>query len=186
MRVLFVENDDSFSYNLLDLLPEPRASITVVRGGTPEAAEALPRHDAVVIGPGPTDPERAGLLGFVHAAAERRLPLLGVCLGHQALGMAFGARLVRSVPAHGKIALVTFAPSRRLPGIEGRYRVMRYHSLAIASVPPPLRVIATLSDRTVMGIEHRDLPMAGVQFHPDSYGTPHGRRMVEAFFRGLE
>ncbi|MEW5743401.1 MAG: gamma-glutamyl-gamma-aminobutyrate hydrolase family protein, partial [Myxococcota bacterium] len=151
-----------------------------------EAADQLVRGvDVLVIGPGPTDPVRAGLLDLVRAAARRKVPTLGICLGHQALGLAFGARLVQSTPAHGKPARVTFSASARFPGVVGALEVMRYHSLSLADVVSPLEVVARLDDGTVMGVEHEALPMAGVQFHPDSHATPRGRELVAAFFRSL-
>lgn len=185
MRVAFVENNDSFSWNVLDALPVERAQVTVVRGGTADAGRALEGAAVLVIGPGPADPERAGLLPLVRAAAERRLPTLGICLGHQALGLCFGARLVRSRPAHGRRATATFAASQRFPGVAGPVEVMRYHSLSLDAVPEPLVVIARLDDGTVMAVEHRTLPMAGLQFHPDSHGTPRGGELLEAFFRSV-
>lgn len=182
-QVLFVENHDSFSWNVVDCLPCGRERVEVVTAG--EAASRLLAADVLVIGPGPTDPERAGLLELVRRAAARRLPTLGICLGHQALGMAFGARLVRSTPAHGKVARVRFTASRRFPGVEGALEAMRYHSLSLDGVEAPLDVVARLEDGTVMAVEHRELPMAGVQFHPDSHATPRGRELVAAFFRSL-
>lgn len=183
MRVLFVENRDSFSWNVIATLPVPRSAVRVVNAV--EALARLDEADVLVIGPGPTDPVRARLVELVHAAAQRGLPTLGVCLGHQALGLAFGAKLARSTPAHGKRATVTFAGAARLPGIEGELEVMRYHSLSLTGVLAPLRVTARLADGTVMAVEHASLPMVGVQFHPDSFGTPRGRELVAAFWRGL-
>jgi anthranilate/para-aminobenzoate synthase component II len=247
VRVLFVENADSFSYNLIDCLPVPRERVLVVAANA--ASRKLAEADALVIGPGPKDPTRAGLVELVHSAAARRLPTLGVCLGHQAIGLAFGCRLVRVTPTHGKTSDVTFDASRQLAGIKGVFQVMRYHSLALetpdsaewavgthvsalgsanrsisrcgssteaarrSGAPSvkrrrelsdsdrrlasgeqtgdslgqhmPVKVIASSSDGVVMALEHRILPMVGFQFHPDSFGTPFGREMVQAFFRGL-
>jgi para-aminobenzoate synthetase component 1 len=117
------------------------------------------------------DPQRAGLVELVRDIAARRLPFLGVCLGHQALGLAFGASLIRSTPAHGKRAVVRFDDGRAL-------EVMRYHSLSLTDVRAPLRVMARLDDGTVMAVKHETLPMVGVQFHPDSFGTPQGRALL--------
>ncbi len=180
MTVLFVENDDSFSFNVVDLLPE---GVAVVRGGTDEALRAVDSAQVVVIGPGPTDPTRAGLVTLVHRALTRGVPLLGVCLGHQALGLAFGATLHRSTPAHGKVATMHVSASRYLP--LGTHRVMRYHSLSLTDVPSPLSVTARLDDGTVMAIEHQTLPVLGLQFHPDSFATQNGQAFVDAFFRSL-
>jgi anthranilate synthase component 2 len=184
--VLFIENGDSFSWNVIDALPVPRAEI-LVRAGRQAASDPalLDGVGAVVVGPGPTDPARAGIVDLIPAAVARSLPLLGICLGHQALGLAYGARLVRTPPVHGKQALVTFDRARLFPGIVGLQRVMRYHSLSLDRVGPPLRVVATTAEGIPMAIEHEWLPMAGLQFHPDSFGTPAGRRMLEAFFEAV-
>lgn len=186
MRVLFLENHDSFSWNVVETLPVERSSV-VVRAGRDVAADprAFDGFDAVVVGPGPTDPLRAGIVGVVSAAAAARLPLPGICLGYQALGLAFDARLVRSTPTHGKTSTAVFLPSRLFPGIAGPHEVMRYHSLALADVAPPLRVVAATADGVPMAIEHESLPMAGLQFHPDSYATPHGPEMLAAFFTAV-
>jgi anthranilate synthase/aminodeoxychorismate synthase-like glutamine amidotransferase len=186
MRVLFVENNDSFSWNVIDCLPVARRDV-LVRSGAAAAADlaGLAGSDVVVVGPGPTDPVRAGIVGLVRAVADLGLPLLGICLGNQALGLAFGAQLVRVTPMHGKITPVTFRPSRLFPGIVGTVDVMRYHSLALAEVADPLRVVATSPDGLPMAIEHTALPLAGLQFHPDSYATPRGREIVAAFFDTL-
>ena len=176
--ILFVENDDSFSWNVLETLPFPREAVRVVRAA--EALAALGSDiEQVVVGPGPMDPQRAGLIPLVHEVARRGLPYLGVCLGHQALGLAFGAQLTRSTPTHGKRAWATFGASRAFAHVQGRLEVMRYHSLSLSEVKAPLRVIASLDDGTVMAIEHETLPMVGVQFHPDSFGTPRGRELLK-------
>lgn len=176
MRVVFVENDDSFSFNVVELLP---AGVEVVHG----PGRLAPSADVVVIGPGPTDPVRAGLVELVQTLVASRTPVLGVCLGHQALGLAFGATLVRSTPAHGKVATMQVSGSRFLPA--GRHEVMRYHSLSVTNVASPLKVVGRLDDGTVMAIEHETAPFLGLQFHPDSYATPRGREFVETFFRSL-
>lgn len=175
MTVLFIENDDSFSFNVVDLLPGP---VRVVRG--PVNDRDLLGVRVVVMGPGPTDPLRAGLVEVVTRVARAGVPFLGVCLGHQALGLAFGAQLIRSRPVHGHVHSMQLGASRYWPG--GRFDVMRYHSLSLTGVHAPLVVTGQLDDGTVMAIEHETLPMAGVQFHPDSYGTPSGRALVESFF----
>ncbi|HEY0883172.1 MAG TPA: chorismate-binding protein, partial [Archangium sp.] len=178
-RVLFIENHDSFSWNVIDALPFPREAVGVVRAG--DAGARLHEVDAVVMGPGPTDPQRAGLVALVQEIARRGLPFLGVCLGHQALGLAFGATLIRSQPAHGKRGQATFSGSRFFA--DGALEVMRYHSLSLRDVAAPRSVVASLHDGTVMAVEHATLPMAGVQFHPDSFGTPHGRGLLASFFQ---
>lgn len=186
MRVLLVENDDSFTWNVVESLPVDRADVRL-RPGREAAAEpgAVEAADVIVVGPGPTDPVRAGIVEVVLAAARLGRPFLGICLGHQALGLAFGARLVRVPPVHGKQASIAFAPSRLFPGFAGRETVMRYNSLALAGVGSPLRVIARDEGGIPMAIEHATLPMAGLQFHPDSFGTPRGREMIARFFEAV-
>jgi para-aminobenzoate synthetase component 2 len=195
MRVLFLENHDSFSWNVIDALPVQRDHVTIVSGNPPQAvghtntgevdSAILRGFDCLVIGPGPTDPIRAGIVDIVHQAAEIRLPTLGVCLGHQAIGLAFGARLIRTLPMHGKQSKVEFAPSRLFPNIRGCHTVMRYHSLSLDEIESPLKIIARTGDGIAMAIEHESLPIAGVQFHPDSYATETGRAMIAAFFGAI-
>lgn len=186
MRVLFVENEDSFSWNVVDALPFDRDDVEIRPGRqVAERPQVLREFDAVVVGPGPKDPLRAGLVGVVQAAAVARLPLLGICLGHQAIGLAFGARLRRCAPCHGKQSTVLFERSRLFPGIAGPQQVMRYHSLCLEGVQSPLVVVAATQDGLPMAVEHACLPIAGLQFHPDSYGTPSGPRMLERFFEAV-
>lgn len=188
-RALFLENHDSFSWNVVDRLPLPRTAVQVVSSGPSLGPTRLRRYvedaDVVVIGPGPTDPLRAGIVTAVLIAAELGKPTLGICLGHQAIGLAFGARIARTTPMHGKQSEIEFVPSRLFPGITGRLIGMRYHSLVLEAVAPPLRVIARTADGLVMAAEHQHLPMAGLQFHPDSYGTPRGERIIGAFFTAV-
>jgi anthranilate synthase component 2 len=183
--ILFLENEDSFSYNVIDRLPFPRERIAVIPGADRAAFRRLVvSAKALVVGPGPGDPLRAGhLVDAVRDAAGRGLAVLGVCLGHQAVGIAYGARLRRSEPAHGRREDVRFGPSRLFPGFGGPVEVMRYHSLALDAVRPPLRVVAATADGLPMAVEHGTLSVAGVQFHPDSHGTPRGEEMFAAFFR---
>jgi anthranilate synthase component 2 len=186
VRVLFLENHDSFSLNVVESLPVDRADVVLLPGGdVARDAGLLDGADLVVVGPGPTDPVRAGLVGVVQAVAQRGLPLLGICLGHQALGLAFGAGLMRVPPVHGKRSTITFSESRLFPGFVGRQTVMRYHSLALSGIAAPLRLIAQTDDGIVMAIEHETLPMAGLQFHPDSFASPCGKEMIADFFRAV-
>lgn len=183
-RVLFVENGDSFSFNVLEALPIARREAAVV--SATEAVEALERATPTwaVLGPGPFDPRAAGLLPVVAALAEQRVPTLGICLGHQAIGVHFGATLAAVEPHHGVRDDVRFERSRLLPHFFGHARVMRYHSLALVDpLPPCLRAIARTADGTVMALEHTTLPMLGLQFHPDSFATSSGEAMIRDFVR---
>lgn len=183
MRILFLENNDSFSWNVIDALPAPRESI-IVRPGAEGVREVETAFvDALVIGPGPMDPVRTGLVEVVLAAARRGLPTLGICLGCQAIGLAFGARLTRATPIHGKRWPVVFSRSRFFHRFVGTRSVMRYHSLALADVVSPLQVVAQTPEGIPMAVEHTRFPIAGLQFHPDSYATDEGPEMIEEFFR---
>lgn len=182
MKVLFLENDDSFSWNVVDRLPFARNDIQIV-SSPQEALGRLSNVHALVIGPGPRDPIRAELVTIVTAAARLELPTLGICLGHQALGLAFDATLVRTAPMHGMRSTISFEQSRFFPAFQGPTDVMRYHSLALSRVSVPLRVVASTREGIPMAIEHERLPMAGLQFHPDSFATPRGEEMLRSFFR---
>jgi anthranilate synthase component II len=172
--------------NVVEALPVERRDV-LIRPGREVAADpmALAGIDVVVVGPGPTDPVRAGIVDVVQATAAARIPLLGICLGHQALGLAFGAELIRVPPVHGKPWPITFAPSRLFPRFLGQETMMRYHSLALTNVPHPLRVFAQADDGIVMAVEHESLPMAGVQFHPDSFASPRGQELLADFFKAV-
>lgn len=185
MRLVFVENHDSFSWNVIDRLPVSRAQVRIVDGREQaRVRSAMSDCDALVIGPGPMDPQRAGLVGLVREAAQAGTPLLGICLGHQAIGLAFGARLVRSEPAHGRRDTATFAGSRFFHAFRAE-QVMRYHSLSLVDVTEPLQVTATNPEGVVMAVEHATLPIAGLQFHPDSFATPRGAELISAFFEAI-
>ncbi len=183
-RVLFVENGDSFSFNVLEALPVARREAAIVNAA--EALEVLAHETPTwaVLGPGPFDPLAAGLVPVVAALAEARVPTLGICLGHQAIGVHFGAALASVVPHHGVRDDVRFERSRLLPHFFGHARVMRYHSLALVDpLPPCLRAVARTADGTVMALEHTTLPMLGLQFHPDSFATNSGEAMIRDFVR---
>jgi len=122
----------------------------------------------------------------VQSAVLRRLPLLGICLGHQALGLAFGAKLIRVAPVHGKQSAITFSRSRLFPSFVGRQTMMRYHSLALTGIAAPLHIIAQTDDGIAMAVEHESLPMAGLQFHPDSFASPRGKELIANFFECLK
>ena len=188
MRVLLLENHDSFSWNVIDALPVERHEITIenLNPTQPLGHSTLSGYDCLIIGPGPTDPIRASLIDIVKQAASLRIPTLGICLGHQAIGLAFGAQLIRTSPVHGKRSEITFSHSRLFPNTIGIQTVMRYHSLSLANVQAPMNIVATTDDGIPMAIEHESLPIAGLQFHPDSYATVRGREMLADFFEAIK
>jgi anthranilate synthase component 2 len=184
--ILVIDNYDSFTWNLVHYLREIGAAVQVVRNDAIGAAEALATPaEAFLISPGPGSPDEAGLsLELVQACAEARRPLLGVCLGHQAIGQHFGGKIVRAPqPMHGKTCLVDHDGSGLFTGLPSPFHATRYHSLAVAeeSLPGSLVVNARAEDLTVQGIRHRDLPIHGVQFHPESIGSEHGHRLLKNF-----
>lgn len=187
MRVLFLENHDSFSWNVIDALPVERHEITIenLNPTQPLGHPSLSEYDCLIIGPGPTDPIRAGLIDIVKQAASLRIPTLGICLGHQAIGLAFGAQLSRTSPVHGKRSEITFSHSRLFPNTIGIQTVMRYHSLSLANVQAPMNIVAITHDGIPIAIEHESLPIAGLQFHPDSYATVQGLEMLADFFEAI-
>jgi len=188
LRILMIDNYDSFTFNLVQLLGDLGADVEVVpNDGGPLAALCDRAPDGVVLSPGPGAPEQAGLsLPAARAFAGRGVPLLGVCLGHQALGAAFGARVVRSrAPRHGKAIAVEHDGRGVFEGLPRPFEAMLYHSLVVDEVdlPDVLEVSARGPEGEVMGLRHRALPAESVQFHPESIGTPTGRALVANFVR---
>jgi anthranilate synthase/aminodeoxychorismate synthase-like glutamine amidotransferase len=186
MQVLVIDNYDSFAYNLVQYLGELGAEVEVVRNDRAEVDELLERKpDGLVVSPGPCTPSEAGIsVQAVGAFARAGTPVLGVCLGHQSLVEAFGGRTVRGDPVHGKDAEVEHDGRTIFKGLRSPIVAGRYHSLvADPDLPAELEVSATFGD-VVMAVRHRELPAEGVQFHPESVLTPHGKRML-ANFLGL-
>jgi anthranilate synthase component 2 len=184
--ILVIDNHDSFTWNLVHYLRELGASVQVARSDEIGAAEALASGaDGIVISPGPGTPDDAGVsLELVAACAEARRPLLGVCLGHQAIAQAFGGKIVRATQVmHGKACPVTHDGSGLFTGLPSPFTAARYHSLAVdpESMPPELLVGATAEDSTVQGLRHRELPIHGVQFHPESIASEHGHSLLANF-----
>jgi anthranilate synthase/aminodeoxychorismate synthase-like glutamine amidotransferase len=180
MKVLVVDNYDSFTYNLVQYLGELGAEIEVMRSDVEELLERAP--DRVVVSPGPCTPDEAGLsMRAVRSFGERGIQVLGVCLGHQALAQEFGGRVVRGEPVHGRTAEVEHDGRTIFAGLESPLVVGRYHSLVVDSeVPEQLEVSAHAGD-TIMGLRHRQLPIEGVQFHPESVLTPQGKAILRNF-----
>jgi len=184
MRVLVLDNYDSFTYNLVQLLGRLEADVTVARNDevNVEEVRAL-QPDAIVISPGPSLPEKAGISVDLIRAVGSEIPILGVCLGHQAIGVAYGARVVRVDPVHGKRSTVFHSGRGSFRDLPSPIQAARYHSLGIerASLPAELEVTAWSPDGLLMGVAHRSHPVEGFQFHPESILTDDGEALVGAF-----
>ncbi len=183
--ILLIDNYDSFTFNLVHLFGEIGAACDVRRNDalTVEQALAL-QPEAIVLSPGPCTPDEAGICLPLIAAASGRVPVLGVCLGHQAIGQAFGGTVQRApAPMHGKVGRVEHAGSDIFAGLPSPFEAARYHSLIVdrATLPPVLEATAWTGDGLVMGLRHRALPLFGVQFHPESIASEHGRDIVANF-----
>lgn len=184
--ILVIDNYDSFTFNLVHYLLELGAEVEVVRNDALTAADAIAlAPDAILLSPGPGTPHEAGIcLELIGAAARARLPLLGVCLGHQALGQAFGGRVVRAPTLmHGKTSELLHTGRSLFAGLPSPFTATRYHSLIVerASLPAVLEVTAETADGLIMGLQHRELPLVGVQFHPESIATEHGHALLANF-----
>jgi len=185
MRVTLIDNYDSFTFNLVHYIGELGADVKVWRNDEISVEEALDEEpDALVLSPGPCTPNEAGIcLDLVRAAGATK-PILGVCLGHQAIGQVFGGRVVRaSVPMHGKISRVSHNARGLFRGVNGPFHATRYHSLVIdrATAPEDLEITAEADDGLIMAVSHRDRPVHGVQFHPESIASEHGRTILKNF-----
>ena len=183
--LLLIDNYDSFAYNLVHYLGEEGAACAVRRNDAISVEDALAlKPQAIVLSPGPCTPDEAGICVELVRAAAGRVPLLGVCLGHQAIGQAFGGKVVRAnVPMHGKLSAIRHDNSGVFRGLPSPFRATRYHSLIVerASLPADLAVTAETEDGTIMGLAHRGHPVWGVQFHPESIATEHGHRLLANF-----
>ena len=184
---LVIDNYDSFTYNLVHFLGELGAETEVWRNDAISVDQVVEkRPQGIVISPGPCDPDRAGICLDLVARAAGRIPLLGVCLGHQAVGQAFGGRVVRApVPMHGKISSIHHQGTGVFAGLDNPFEATRYHSLVVArdSVPDCLQVTAETEGGLVMGLSHREYPVHGVQFHPESIASQFGHRLLDGFLR---
>lgn len=184
--LLLIDNYDSFTYNLVHYLGELGADVVVKRNDAldVQAVMAL-RPDCIVLSPGPCDPAQAGIcLPLTTAAAEARIPLLGVCLGHQTIGEAFGGKVVRCHEiVHGKMGTMHHSGKGVFRGLPSPFLATRYHSLIVdrATLPDCLEVTAWLEDGTIMGLRHKDRLIEGVQFHPESIASEHGHQLLRNF-----
>jgi len=189
--ILVIDNYDSFTWNLVHYLQMMGAQVEVVRNDAISAGQALSSGaQAFLISPGPCTPNEAGIsLELVAACAEAGKPLLGVCLGHQAIGQHFGGNVVRAKQLmHGKTSPVSHDGSGLFEGLPSPFTATRYHSLVVENIPAELIVNATADDAAVMGFRHAALPIHGVQFHPESIATEYGHAMLANFMRlaGME
>ena len=184
--LLLIDNYDSFTYNLVHYVGELGADVVVRRNDALNVQEAMAMNPAgILLSPGPCDPDQAGIcLALTEAAAETKTPLLGVCLGHQAIGQAFGGKVVRhSEIVHGKMGHITHTAKGLFAGLPSPFEATRYHSLVVerSSCPESLEITAELEDGTIMGLQHCELPIHGVQFHPESIASQHGHALLKNF-----
>jgi anthranilate synthase component II len=183
--IVLVDNYDSFTFNLVHYLGELGARVRVHRNDKITSAAILAADpEAIVLSPGPCTPKEAGICLDLIAAASGKIPILGVCLGHQAIGDAFGGKVVRApMPVHGKLSLIRHGGVGIFRGINAPFQATRYHSLVVdrPSLPDELSVTADTDDGLIMGLAHRRLPIYGVQFHPESIASDHGHLMLKNF-----
>lgn len=187
--IVLIDNYDSFTFNLVQYLGDLGADVEVHRNDKISVAEVMTKKpQAVVISPGPSDPDHAGIcLDLIKACADTKMPLLGVCLGHQAIGQAFGGDVVRApVPMHGKVSMIKHGGASVFKNLPQEIEVTRYHSLVVdrKTLPKELHVTAEV-DGLIMGLHHATLPIHGVQFHPESIVTQHGHAMLKNFLEML-
>jgi anthranilate synthase component 2 len=182
---LLIDNYDSFTYNLFHFLGELGAEVVVRRNDAIQPDEALALGpQGIVISPGPCDPDRAGVCLELIGAAAGEVPILGVCLGHQAIGQAFGGKVVRAeAPMHGKLSEVSHRGDGVFADLPSPFSATRYHSLVVErdSLPDTLEVTAETEDGVLMGLRHKELPVHGVQFHPESIASEHGHALLRNF-----
>ena len=186
MKLLLIDNYDSFTYNLVQFLGDLGADTLVLRNDAATAEEALAiGAAAVVLSLGPCAPDQAGIcLKLIRLCAERRVPLLGVCLGHQAIGQEFGGHVIRAPqPMHGKVSAITHDGTSVFAGLASPFNVTRYHSLIVekSSLPAALRITSETADGLIMGLAHKTLPIHGVQFHPESIASEYGHDILRNF-----
>ncbi|TNE62881.1 MAG: aminodeoxychorismate/anthranilate synthase component II [Rhodobacteraceae bacterium] len=189
--LLLIDNYDSFTYNLVHYIGEIGWQANVVRNDALNVQEAMAlRPSGIVLSPGPKTPTEAGIcVPLIHAAAEAKIPLFGVCLGHQAIGEAFGGNVVRCHEiVHGKMGEIYHEGKGVFAGLPSPLQGTRYHSLVVdrATLPDCLEVTAELKDGTIMGLRHKELPIEGVQFHPESIRSEHGHEMFRTFLSQLK
>ena len=189
--LLLIDNYDSFTWNLVHYLGELGADVAVHRNDALDVQAVLAMNPAgILLSPGPCDPDQAGIcLALTQAAADARIPLMGVCLGHQTIGQAFGGDVVRCHEiVHGKMGVMHHSGTGLFAGLPSPFEATRYHSLVVgpATLPDCLEVTAHLEDGTIMGLQHKTLPIHGVQFHPESIASEHGHALLKNFLKTMK
>jgi len=189
--LLLIDNYDSFTYNLVHYLGELGADVVIRRNDALDVHEAMAMNPAgILLSPGPCDPDQTGIcLALTAAAAQTRTPLMGVCLGHQTIGQAFGGKVVRCHEiVHGKMGQINHTGTGVFAGLPSPFNATRYHSLVVdpATLPACLAITAELEDGTIMGLQHRELPIHGVQFHPESIASEHGHALLQNFLNDMK
>ncbi len=184
--LLLIDNYDSFTYNLVHYLGEIGQDVTVRRNDAIDVQEALElKPEGIILSPGPCDPDQAGIcLSLTAAAAENKIPLFGVCLGHQTIGQAFGGNIIRCHEiVHGKLGTIHHKNKGVFENLPSPFKATRYHSLVVdhTTLPECLEITAELEDGTIMGLKHKNLPIEGVQFHPESIAAEHGHALLRNF-----
>ncbi len=181
--IVLIDNYDSFTYNLVQYFGDLNETVDVVRNDKTTPADILKsKPKGIAISPGPSDPDHAGIcLDMVQACLDHDLPLLGVCLGHQAIGQALGGKIIQTKPLHGKTSAITHNNKGLFKNIPTPFKVTRYHSLIIESCPADLEVTAQTDDGIIMGVQHKTKPVHGVQFHPESIATQNGHDILKNF-----
>jgi anthranilate synthase component II len=188
IMLLIIDNYDSFTYNLVHYVGELGADVIVKRNDSLSVQEAMAINaDAILLSPGPCDPNQAGIcLDLVHAATQTKTPLMGVCLGHQTIGQAFGGKVVRCDEiVHGKMGIMHHSGNGLFQDIPSPFKATRYHSLVVEreTLPDCLNITAELKQGTIMALQHKSLPIFGVQFHPESIKSQHGHQLLENFIK---
>lgn len=189
--LLLIDNYDSFTYNLLHYFAELGADVQVLRNDAQQPEEILKSQaKGIVISPGPSDPDHAGVcleLIRQNAKQPKPIPLLGVCLGHQAIGQAFGGKIIRCHPMHGKVSAIRHSGKGVFSGLQDPLEVTRYHSLAVEreTLPDCFEITAETDDGIIMGLQHNTLPFHGVQFHPESIASQFGHELLANFLKYL-
>jgi anthranilate synthase component 2 len=185
--ILLVDNYDSFTYNLFQYLSELGAKVQVKRNDAVDVGKIVGRYDSVVISPGPGRPSEAGVTPVIVRELSGQVPILGVCLGHQAIGEVFGGKIVRAQRLmHGKTSMIKHDERGLFTGVPNPFEATRYHSLVVerASCPASLEITAETDDGVIMGLRHKNHPTVGVQFHPESILTREGKKLLKNFLEG--